>query len=252
MLRSTQELKNYNLIADDGQIGRCKDFLFDDAHWTIRYMVADTGRWVPGRKVLVPPQALGKADWDSRLFKVKLTREQIKSGPGIDTDAPVSREREQELALHFGWEPYWIRTGLPGAAPFPAQLAGAGEEIASTATAVEKEHPSAGNLRSVEEVTGYHIEASDGEIGHVEEFIVDDETWALRYVVVDTRNVFPGKKVLIAPKWVSSINWPGQRMALDLTKDRIRNAPVYSPGAPVNRELETRLYDYYGRPAYWL
>jgi hypothetical protein len=248
MLRSMKELKNYVIKATDGDIGTCKDFLFDDGQWKVRYMVADTRRWVPGRKVLVPPHTLGHADWESNQFAVDLTKEQIKRSPGIEANLPVSREKEQQLALHFGWDPYWVRENLPGAAAFPPPLLNAQSR---TATA-ETETPKAGALRSMDEVTGYHIEATDGEIGHVEDLIVDDENWTVRYVVVDTRDILPGKKVLIAPRWVKSINWAGHQMSLDLTRDRIKNGPVYDPAAPINREQETHLYDYYGRPAYWL
>jgi hypothetical protein len=216
-------------------------------------MVADTRRWILGRKVLVPPHTIGKADWESNQLHVKMSKEQIKTSPGVDADLPVSREKEQELALHFGWEPYWVRAGLPGAAPFPPLLLNAEREAEKTATTVvENGPPSAGDLRSAQEVMGYHIEATDGEIGHVEDLIVDDKTWNIRYVVVDTRNILPGKKVIIAPRWVDTINWASQRMALDLPRKMIQNAPAYDPGAPINRKAETRLYDYYGRPAYWL
>jgi len=251
MLRSMKDLVDYVIKAQDGEIGRCRDFLFDDAEWTVRYMVADTRRWIPGRKVLIPPHALGKAEWGADLFNVRLSKQQIKSSPGLETDEPVSREREREIALHFGWDPYWVRTGFPGAASIPP-IGTTRPEKDATASVVEEEMSNAGELRSMEEVAGYHVEANDGEIGHVEDFIIDDDTWTVRYVVVDTRNILPGKKVLIAPRWVDTINWPGQRIRVDQPRERIRNAPAYNPGAPVNREQETRLYDYYGRPAYWL
>ncbi len=250
MLRSVDDLNNYTLMARDGEIGRCRDFLFDDAMWAIRYMVADTGKWLPRRKVLISPVSLGDADFAAHHLRVALEKEQIKKSPEISEHEPVSRRQEKEIHDFFGWDPYWTAPvlGRPSAFP-PAML----KQARETATAVEtKDTDNDSHLRSVQEVKGYHIHARDGKIGHVEDFIVDDETWVIRYVVVDTRNLLPGRKVLIAPKWVDSVNWGGQTMHIDLPKERIKNGPTYDPTAPVNREIEARLYDYYGRPTYWL
>jgi hypothetical protein len=100
----------------------------------------------------------------------------------------------------------------------------------------------------VKEVTGYHIEAKDGAIGHVEGFILDDEDWMIRYMVVDTRSWLPGKKVLIAPCLIRSVHWDESKVCLDLSRELVEGGPEYDPSAPVNREYEKRWYDYYGRP----
>jgi hypothetical protein len=106
-------------------------------------------------------------------------------------------------------------------------------------------------LRSAKEVTGYHIEALDGEVGHVEEFIMDDELWTLRYMVVDTQNWLPGRKVLVSPTWVKSLDWAEQKVTVELTCDAVKDSPKYDPRLPINRDYEERLYDFYGRPVYW-
>lgn len=248
MLRDLEELKGYVILAEDGEIGRCKDFLFDDRHWTIRYMVADTGKWLPGRKVLISPISLGRPDWDTRRFPVRLDKEKIENSPSIGTDEPVSRQYEQKWYDYYGWAVYWGGGGVWGPAGYPAELyktVGAKRPVESDTKAVES------HLRSTAEVNGYHIEARDGEIGHVEDFILDDETWTLRYIVVDTKNWLPGRKVLVSPHWIKSVDWASSKVTVDLTREEIEKSPPYDPSAPVNREYELQLYDFYGRPKYW-
>ena len=249
MLRSVKEVFGYVLSAEDGEIGRCKDFLFDDQVWTIRYMVADTGRWLPGRKVLVSPISLGEPDWRSRRLPVRLKKQQIEGAPDLEEDAPVGRQYEICWTRYFGWPYYWAGTGLWGIADNPGALY-VQQEIRDEAA--EEFADADRHLRSAKEVTGYNIQATDGEIGHVEDFIMDDEAWMLRYVVVDTRNWLPGRKVLVAPVWIESVDWAQRKVVVGLDQDHVRRSPEYDPSVPVNREYEERLYDFYGRPRYWL
>ena len=244
MLRSAKEVIGYRLLATDDDIGQVKDFLFDDQLWTVRYLVADTGGWLSEWLVLIAPVSLGQPHWQSRLFLVDRTKEQIENSPGIATDRPFSRQQEADLTQYYGWPVYWPM-GF-GLAPMPPGEARRIEE--AEARRRESEDP---HLRSVEEVTGYHIQASDGEIGHVEDFVLDDENWVIRYMVVDTRNWLPGKKVLVAPGWVKSVDWSESKVAVDLLREEIKDGPEYDPSAPVNRDYEVRLYDYYGRLKYW-
>ena len=248
MLRDLKEIKDYILLAKDGEIGRCKDFLFDDRYWTVRYMVADTGKWLPGRKVLISPISLEKPDWQTRKFPVDLTKERIENSPPLSADETVSRQYEMNWYDYYGWTAYWSGGGVWGPSPLPAQVLRTGE---MKHPAEEEIDPSKNHLRSADEVTGYHIEASDGEIGHVEDFVLDDETWMIRYIVVDTRNILPGKKVLVSPLWIKSVDWPTNKVIVDHTVDEIKNGPTYDPSTPVNREYEVQLYDYFGRPVYW-
>ncbi len=249
MLRSIDELLGYVLAAEDGEIGRCKDFLFDDRHWTIRYMVADTGKWLPGRKVLISPISLGEPDWTARKFPVKMTKGQVENSPPLEEDMPVSREYETRYFNYYGYPYYWAGAGLWGSAAYPGALYGVPQADVREER-VEKKRPN--HLRSAKEVEGYRIDANDGHIGHVEDYIVEEETWTIRYVIVDTRNWLPGgKKVLISPDWTSAIQWQKKELVVDLTKDAIKNAPEYDPSVPINREYEVRLYDFYGRPRYW-
>jgi len=176
-----------------------------------------------------------------------LSRQQIENSPGIDADKTVSRQHETELHRYYGWPAYWAVYPPPGEAAqipnVPTVEPGEGEE--------DKESEGDPHLRSVREVTGYHIQATDGEIGHVEDFVFDDESWSIRYTVVDTRNWLPGRKVLVAPAWVKSIRWDERKVHVDMSRGSIEKGPEYDPSEPVNREYEARLYDYYGRPKYW-
>jgi hypothetical protein len=249
MLRSEKELRGYTIRATDGDIGKAHEFYFDDLAWIIRYLVVDTGNWLPGRRVLLWPGVLGQPDWEAQALPVELAKEQVESSPEISTDEPVSRQMETDLHAYYGWTPYW-RGGLPapglGAAAAAEMIARPEEEKDE-----KEEQESDPHLRSTREVIGYHIQARDGEIGHVEDFVIDDETWFIRYLVIDTRNWLPGRKVLVAPAWAEQVNWVERKVHVDLRRETIENSPEFDPSMPVNREYEVRLYDYYGRPTYW-
>ena len=248
MLRSLKEIFNYVLSAEDGEIGRCKDFLFDDEFWTIRYMVADTGKWLPGRKVLISPLFLGKPDWLKQKFLINMTKERLENSPALDEHAPVSRQYEKRYFQYYYWPYYWTGGDVWGAWPYPPAV-----PVKYPEETEKSEHadPEKSHLRSAREVKGYYIHAKDGEIGHVEDFIVDDETWTIRYLVVDTRNWLPSRDVLIAPSWIESVSWAENSVTVPLTTKEVKESPEYDPAQPVNRQYEVRLYDFYGRPAYW-
>jgi hypothetical protein len=248
MLRSTSDINGSILQAEDGEIGRCKDFLFDEKHWTVRYMLADTGTWLPDRKVLISAISLGKPVLGSNLLEVRLTREQIKGAPKLTEEATVSRKWEKEYHRHYGWPCYWGSTGIWGAGDNPNQL--------STEKNDQPDPEETDNgvqcLRSTEEVAGYHIQASDGEIGYVEDFLLEDKTWTIRYMVVDTHKWLPGHKVLVSPAWSEWVDWESKKVGVSLRKEQIKNCPEYDPLTPVNREYEDLVYDHYGRPKYWI
>lgn len=261
MLRSIDELRGYELQANDGPIGRCKDFLFEDAAWVVRYMVADTRKWLPGRKVLVSPIALGQPNWIERRFPVALTKDELKQSPPLEEDEPVSKRYETAWARYYGWPYYWVGGGLWGATDLPATLYAArlSPDMSPEPTGAERpseaerdQADTQSELRSEKEVKGYHIQATDGEIGHVEDMVVEDNCWAIRYVVVDTRNLLPGgQKVLISPGWIEDVDWASRSLAVNLTRQQVKDSPPFDPRAPVNRAYEERLYDFYGRPRYW-
>ena len=251
-LRSLGDIRGYELGTLDGEIGKCKDFLFDDKNWTIRYMVADTRKWLPGRKVLISPISIGNADAGTRTLRVSLTKEQIKQSPPLDEDAPVSRQYEQAFNIHYQLMPYWGGTGLWGMHAHPGHLIPGGEAIPQQDPLAEVEDVESSNLRSTGEVTGYTIQAQDDDVGHIEDFIVDMDIWTIRYLIIDTSNWLPGsKRVMIAPAWADLVDWKRRSVVVNLTSDQIKDSPEFDPSAPINRELEERVYDYFGRPYYW-
>jgi hypothetical protein len=249
MLRSLHHIKDYKLKARDDEFGRVLDFLIDDEYWTVRYMVANTGRWLPGRKVLISPVSLKEPDWESREFAITMTREQIEDAPALETDAPVSRKYEMDWHDTVGYPYYWGFSYPWAYGPTPWDLMKADQVRGNSIDRDIGEGESA--LRSVEEVRHYRVSASDGDIGHVDDFIMDDETWAVRYMVVDSRNWLPGQKVLVAPDWLGTIDWASSSIETTLSCEAIKASPAYDPSAPINRDYEQRLFDYYGRPAYW-
>lgn len=254
MLRAVSKLRGMTIRATDGDIGHVDQFFFDDERWIIRYLVVDTGSWLPGRQVLISPIALGTVDAKAREVSVPLTREQVKNSPDIDTEKPVSRQHEIDYYRYYGWPFYWAGPGLWGSGMYPGYLAAPPvPPVPPPAPAPEAEAEEQGDphLRATREVTGYRVHASDGEIGHVDDFIVEMETWAIRYVVVDTRNWWPGKKVLLPPAWIESVSWPEAAIRVDLRREVIREGPEWDSEQPITREYETRLFGYYGRPGYW-
>jgi hypothetical protein len=209
-------------------------------------MVADTGKWLPGRKVLISPVLLDKPDWGSLRMRVDLTKDQIENSPPLEEHATVSRQYEILYCKYFKIFPYGGGPDAWGGYPTPSRLRAAHDKLVTDFEGPEESH-----MRSTKEVTGYHIQAADGEIGHVEDFLADDGTWTIRYIMVDTRNWLPGRKVLVSPKWIKSVEWAEEKAVVELSRDAVKNSPEYDPSAIVDREYEERLFDFFGLPKYW-
>jgi sporulation protein YlmC with PRC-barrel domain len=245
MQRVASKLKGYSIGAKDGDIGSVADFLFDDKLWTVRYLVADTAKWLPGRQVLLSPIALGRVETDEKRVPVSLTKQQVENSPDIDS-RNITRTHETSYYDYYGWPYYWVGGDVWGTGPFPGSLA-AQQKMEMAA----REQDNDTHMRSVKEVTGYYIEARDGDIGHVEDFIIDDESWEIRYLVVDTKNWWPGKQVLISPEWIERVSWSDSRVYVDLSREAIKSGPEFDPDK-LNRDYEERLYKHYDRPGYWV
>ena len=246
MLRSTREITGYTLLASDGEIGSCDDFLFDDRDWVVRYMVANTRKWLPGRKILISPASLGEPDWSSQLFTVSLTRKQIQESPALHENEPVSRQYERSFYEFLGYGLYWEGPGLWGAHPDPAGIVHPVPVMDEPP--LSDQEAQEGHVRSMNEVHGYEIHGSDAQVGVVEDIVTNDDNWVIEWLVVDTRKWLPGKKVLISPEWIESVAWVERSVHIAMTAEEIRNSPEYDPEFPVNQEYEARLYDFYGRP----
>jgi hypothetical protein len=257
MLRSMNDLESYAIGATDGPIGHVKDFYFDDDAWVIRYLVVETGTWLSGRKVLISPISIRHPKWDEQLLPVSLTREQIQKSPSVDIDQPVSREHELEYAGYYGYPHYWEGTGVWGGGLYPFALAPGyvagdvspiereqSEEVEARAARVRRNHDDP-QLRSCQAVCGYHLRAIDGEIGHVESMLVDEDTWEIRYLVVNTSNWWMGHKVVISPEWITGVHWSEEIVSVSLTRAAIQAAPPYESAAQMNLESDAGLSHHY-------
>lgn len=248
MRRNIKSLSGFTIGATDGEIGKVDEFYFDDQTWTIRYLVVKTGGWLSGRMVLLSPLSLLQPDWENKLFPVNLTRQQVKDSPDIDTEKTVSRQHEVELYEHYSW-PYYGITGagfyggmgmagmVDSRIPFEEVIAG---------QHVENEHMDP-HLRGTDEVRGYHIHATDGKIGEVEDFIINSESWKIDYLIVDTGNWFPGKKVVLSPEWIMQVRWEDAAVYVNLPVDAVKHSPEYNAAEPLQDDYQEKLHHYYGK-----
>ena len=263
MLVNTKDLKGYAIRATDGDVGKVADFYFDDEHWTIRYMVVEAGNWLNSRKVLITPLSIGTPDHSGNVLPALITQEQVRGSPDIDTDLPVSRQHESDYLGYYGYPVYWGGVGLWGGDPFPGMVTGAGDltppsvsvdaatrNALADAQAKRHEHDDP-HLRSCEAVKGYHIKATDGDIGQVQGWIVDDKTWAIRYLIVDTSVWWIGHKVLISPQWIESISWEESAACVNLTRQLVKDSPAYDPDTLPDPDQEIGIHKHYDRTGYW-
>jgi hypothetical protein len=238
MLRDINHMKGFRIHAIDGDIGHVKEFYFDDHKWIIRYLVTDTGRFLPGKIVLLSPEAISSQDWKEKKFLVNLTKEQIKNSPGIDEHMPVTRQHEHELHRYYGWEKYWNDN---------SELI-VGENIQSDGSL----HAGDSHLLSTDFLSGFFIHAVDGEFGRLDDFIVDEDSWSIRFLVIGSQHWVTGKKALVCPDWIKKINFSERTVFINLIKEKLQTAPEYDPSVQISRDYEEKLFDHYGCKKYWL
>jgi uncharacterized protein YrrD len=246
MLIKAGTLKGYALQSFDGDIGKVIEFYFDDRHWTIRYLVADTGDWLTGRQVLIAPYALVEVRRGEEQIAVNLTRKQIEESPPLNSDRPVSRQFEEEYYGYYDWPAYWAGPYMWGSY---SDIVRDNEQCRESTPDEKTWDP---HLRSTQEVSGYNIQGADGEIGTVEDFIIDDETWAIRYLVINTQNWWPGKKVLVSPLWIERVSWSESKVFVNLTCESIKQSPEYTDESHISRDYEAGLHHHYDRKGYWV
>jgi hypothetical protein len=222
-LRDSRDILGCALGAQDGLIGKVTDFYLDDEVWVVRYLVVETTEAEEARKVLIMPVVLGRPDWAGKLLPVTVTREQIMGSPDIDTDKPVSRQQEMGYRGYYGYGKYWGGGGLFGAAVYPDILQ-AGLEPQAQDPADQPDDP---HLRSGNVLMRYFVHATDGDIGHVSGFIIDDKSWAIRYLIVQTSNWWPGSQVRVAPETIEDVNWAECMISLETTRKALRESPPY-------------------------
>ena len=237
LLRTLSDLSGYSLHARDGEIGRLKHVLFDDRYWKLRYFVVQTGIWL-GHEVLILPSMVLAVDEEDLGLHVDLTQEQIRNSPDVKTSLSISRHAEHDFFGYYGINPYWMDD----------PLAGDSADIPPAPPAAQPREADQPNLRSSDAVTGYRIHAEDGEIGHVEDFIIDEQDWSIRYLEIDTGNWLPGRHVLLAPIWIHAIDWHDRAVSVNLSRAAIESAPDYDKSMPISNDYEDALYRHYGKP----
>jgi hypothetical protein len=255
MLIAGSALTGCAIEANDGRIETVKTLLFDDTTWKIRWLVIDAGHWLTGRQVLVHPSAIGTANHRLQHLPVNLTKSQLEASPDIRQDKPVTMQMESHLYSYYGWDPYW------GPDFYDADIAGFGmidgygmsdggahrRELDTSQRGSDAGDP---HLRRLASVQGYHIHATDGSIGHVGNFLLDDATWTIRYMLVDTRNWWFGAHVLIAPYAVRSIDWNSGEIRLNVMRAQVKTSPPWEPVNLVETMDERGLHEHYGWPGY--
>lgn len=249
MLLPESELKNYVLAAKDGEIGRTRDFLFDEIEWTVRYAEVNTSKWLLGNRVLISPIALGEPDTEHHRLPVNLSRQEVEDSPGIETDQPISRQYERSYHAYYGYPNYWLGQNIWGAGAYPMPLNSELAQEIATQREEQAERIHDSHLRSMREVMGYRIHALDDDIGEVADFIIDTESWQVRYLVVDIRRWLPGPSVLLSPQWIRKVSWHDNSVLVDVPKEQIKTAPRFED--ELTRDDELEVFKHYHKSPYW-
>jgi len=263
MLHTLEDLDGFAIHATDGDIGKVKEFYFDDKQWVIRYLVVETGSWFASKKVLLSPISIKHLNREDKTLTVSISREQVKNSPNIDTQQPVSRQHETDYLGYYGYPFYWGGAGLWGGYSSPYMIAPgyismtpqpeSSIDVADMFADVDamryrnQDH----HLRSTLAVTGYHLEATDGDLGHLQGMLIDTDTWAIRYLIINTGNWWLGHLVLIAPQWIKEVSWVTSKIYVAMTQQQVKDAPLFDPAIPFNREHEKGIHLHYGRNGYW-
>jgi hypothetical protein len=254
MLLVARALDGYKIAALDGSVGIVSDFLFDDGTWGLRWLVVSAGGWWTDHTVLLQPSSITRIDREKRAVHVALTQAKIKSSPELTQDPPVSRQMEASLYNHYGWDPLWGGDGyfLNGIITTPLGLTRSMESSAASAPESFGDGFGEGDphLRSIKAVTGAHIHAQDGDIGHLQNFLIDDATWSIRYLIADTSNWWMGKQVLLSPYSVREIDWPSNKVSVTVTRAQVKASPTWDPVAIIEQVYERRLHSHYGWRGY--
>ncbi|WP_426370302.1 PRC-barrel domain-containing protein [Pseudocolwellia sp. HL-MZ7] len=262
MLRTIESLAGYSIQATDGNIGHITDVYFDDNTWCARYLVVDTGTWLSSRKVLISPISINKANWEDKLLSVSITKDQVKNSPNINTQKPLCRQQEVQLLEYYGYPYYWGGDGMWGSGLYPHMMLTDYNGLISPSddedsepqesTKAEQIKDDDVHLRSCQVITGYQIHATDGDIGHIQGFLIDEDTWVIRYMIVNTSNWWLGHQVLIPPYWIDDVSWTDAKGLLNLTRQAVKDAPPYNSNMQMDRKAEMYIYNHYGRPVYWM
>jgi len=215
MLRSFKDLLGFAIRATDGRVGTLSDVYFDDETWLVRYCVIDTGRWLTGRHVLAGSRPLSVLDSTRRELWVRLSRTEVRRSQAAGTDKPVSKQRSAAVMSS-------LQRLVPRRGPDSSALS-------SRIAASHDRH-----LRSCNAVLGHRLIGSDARIGWVDDYLIDDKSWSVRHLIVDTGdNVSAGPRVLVAPNCIDKISWADAAISVNLTRAAVATAPGYQPAEEI-------------------
>lgn len=242
MLRSLNKIMNFKLQGLDKEVGSCKDFIFDDKFWVIRYLEVDTSKWLPfGGKVLICPISLSEPNWEKHQFLANLTRVDIKGCPPLDEHQPISHLYEAELFKYYGYGIYWMDVGEWVCTDSPAESADASLYRSETKNKFENLH-----LHATNEIKGYDVHASGQNIGNIDDFILDDDNWTISYIVIDMRSWLPvGRKVLISHKCIEAVNWAEHSISVNVSAHEIKANPLFDLKRLIDLQSDSNLDKYY-------
>ncbi len=240
MLQRMKSMQDYAIQATDGIIGRVKDSLFDDAAWVVRYFIVQTDRWLARRLVLISAASISRPDHADKSLSALISKEQVRLSPRFDLRQPLSRADEESHLQHYGHPHYWTQGD---------SLWSGGVSVGGTPSPDEKLLRT--HLHSCNTVTGYQVHATDGAIGRIDGLLVEDKTWAIRYLVVNPERGLKSHGVLIAPEWIDDIEWAESTVVLDVSQEAVSAAPSYDPTRDLNRDVESQTYAHYGKDHYW-
>jgi len=237
MLQNTKDLYGHKLAALDGEIGQVKDFYFDDKSWVVRYLVADTGSWLTGRLVLLSPHSFGSWDQFDKILHLKVPMKQIEDSPAIESHKPVSLQNEVEYHNYYGWPAYWNGGALFGLGGSPIVLPPSKDEM----EAQLNHHADDKHLQSTQAITGYHVQAGNESIGHVSGFLVDDKSWKIHKLVVETGHWYSGQEVLLSPNVVERISHGDSKVFVNITIAEIQRTSEseFADSGPNAKETES-------------
>jgi hypothetical protein len=197
MIIASKHLQGVCVVGSEGAAGCVLDVLFDDRSWHVKYLVVRLGGRLSAWHVLLKPDLVTHAAWTERELHVPLSGREFRQLPGVQSDPPVAYRQELQAARFSAWEAGRIEDVVLDGDP---------------------------HLRNMRAVTGHRVEASDGPVGRIAEFIIDDEYWTVRYVVVNTGRLLPSLRVLIAPTWVETISWEDRVVRLSATREELESS----------------------------
>lgn len=238
MSKHASEIIGLKVEATDGLVGKVKDFFFDDGTWNVRYYVVDTGSWLNSREVLMSPGSISGFDPKANALITSLTRQQVEASPPVLSDAPISRLYEQQLHNHYDWPYYWGCGAFGGAGLYAYPPIGdvglypdsfgrmPENDLARDERIAMEAHLADANpqLKSFIDVRGYDIHASDGDIGHVHDFVLDDAMLHLTSLIIDTHNWLPANLVDVCLNEVNHIDWGQGEVIINRSRADIRDA----------------------------